>query len=47
METKYVIAGIGLFMVFIGFSVWWQVYKYHDCKRVGHSTFYCIMSIGK
>lgn len=23
------------------------VYKFNDCKKVGHSTFYCIMDMGK
>ena len=26
--------------------VWWQVYAFKDCKRVGHTTTYCIGRIG-
>jgi hypothetical protein len=36
--------------VFVGMlllSVWWEVYKYHDCRRVGHSTLYCIAAGGR
>ena len=31
---------------FIMLLVWWQVYKFNDCKMVGHSTLYCIAKIG-
>lgn len=23
------------------------VYKFKDCKKVGHSTFYCVLDAGK
>jgi len=26
---------------------WLATYKFRDCKKVGHSTFYCIMDMGK
>jgi hypothetical protein len=29
----------------VGLGVWWEVYKYHDCKMVGHSTLYCVLKI--
>lgn len=29
-----------------GALLWWPIYKYHDCKRVGHSTLYCVMDVG-
>jgi hypothetical protein len=34
-------------MGIIGLGLWWQVYKFHDCKNVGHSTLYCVMDFGK
>jgi hypothetical protein len=34
---------VGIF----GLAIWWQVYKFHDCKKVGHSTLYCVMDFGK
>jgi hypothetical protein len=30
----------------VALSVWWQIYAYHDCKNVGHSTLYCVMRVG-
>lgn len=36
-----------VFLVVFGLAGWWQVYRYQDCKKVGHSTLYCVMSIGK
>ena len=35
------------FLAVISFAVWWQVYRYQDCKLVGHTKLYCIMNIGK
>lgn len=25
-------------------AIWWQVYAYNDCLKVGHSKAYCILS---
>lgn len=30
------------FMVVIGL----EIYKFDDCKAVGHKTFYCILKLG-
>jgi len=35
-----VIVAFVAFVGFVGLTIWWQVYKYQDCKRVGHSTVY-------
>ncbi len=35
---------IGGLMVF---TIWWQVYKYKDCRRVGHTKTYCMLDTGK
>jgi hypothetical protein len=24
-------------------SIWWAQYRYNDCKKVGHSTAYCLL----
>lgn len=39
----------GIFIVvmvvtILALSVWWEHYKYGECKKVGHSTFYCLVS---
>lgn len=34
-------------LVVLALGVWWQVYKYNECKVVGHSTFYCIMTLDR
>ncbi len=37
---------IGLFVVlFLSAGVVWTIYKFNDCKKVGHSEGYCIMKI--
>jgi len=36
-----------IFVGLIGLGIWWDVYKYGDCRKVGHSKLYCIMDIGK
>jgi len=30
----------------LGLLIWWQIYKYSDCRMVGHSNLYCILDIG-
>ena len=42
---KYVLA-IGFIVIFFGLAFWWRIYKYHDCRRVGHATMYCILDNG-
>ncbi len=41
------IAGIVFITFMIGLAIWWQVYRFHDCRRVGHTRTYCIFTIGK
>lgn len=31
----------------VSVGILWQVYRYQDCKLVGHTKLYCIMNIGK
>ena len=37
-----IIAAVALLIGILVVAVWWEVYKYHDCKKVGHSMLYCI-----
>lgn len=34
------------FVGILALAIWWQMYRYHDCKMVGHSTLYCVMDLG-
>lgn len=34
-------------VLMIGSAIWWEIYKFQDCKKVGHSTLYCLFSSGK
>lgn len=40
--------GMILFLI-IGFCIVFGsgTYKYNECKKVGHETFYCIITMGK
>lgn len=26
---------------------WWKQYKFHDCRRVGHTRLYCWLDLGE
>lgn len=28
--------------VILTLLLWWPIYKYNDCRRVGHSVLYCV-----
>lgn len=34
-------------LALIAANIWWQVYRFNDCRAVGHSRLYCILTIGK
>lgn len=36
-----------LVVAFIGLAGLWQVYRWDECRQVGHSKFYCVMTAGK
>lgn len=40
LTVASIITIIGL-LIYAVYS--WQVYRYHECKKVGHETFYCLM----
>lgn len=42
-----VIAGIFAVILILALIVWYNVFRYGDCKRVGHSTLYCVLDIGR
>ncbi len=44
---KHISILIILIVTILAISIWWQVYRFQDCKRVGHSTVYCILTIGQ
>lgn len=35
-----------LIVVVLGLGYGCEAYKFRDCKKVGHSTLYCIMKLG-
>ena len=47
VEMRESISAIILFLIIIAAISWWNVYSFADCKKVGHSTMYCIGRIGK
>lgn len=39
----FMLAAFGIIAV-LYLAISWEVYKYNDCKQVGHSTVYCIFT---
>lgn len=33
--------------ILISLGIWWQIYRYQDCRAVGHTQWYCLLTIGK
>lgn len=49
MNKNYVIGMFFYCFILISLiiaAIVWEVYKYKDCKKVGHSTIYCIFAKG-
>lgn len=47
LENLFLYLIIGAFVLLIGVVILaWPIYKYKDCKKVGHSTLYCVLDIG-
>ena len=38
---------VSIIILVLSFSIWLQLYKFKDCKKVGHSTTYCVLKIGE
>ena len=50
MDSKGAIKVFGytlIILVAISLIIWSECYRYKDCKKVGHTTFYCILNMGK
>lgn len=47
--TKLAYTAFSVLLIFLltGLSIWWSIYKYKDCRRVGHTTTYCVLDMGK
>jgi len=41
------IGALLILVLFLSLGGCWEVYRWNDCRSVGHSTFYCIMTINK
>lgn len=35
---------IAVIILAVIFGVWWEVYRYLDCRKVGHTVVYCLLS---
>lgn len=38
---------VGLALTVILRGIYIEMYRFSDCKKVGHETFYCILNMGK
>ena len=42
------LAGVAaLVCAFLALVVWWQVYRWNECRMVGHSAIYCVLTSGR
>lgn len=46
-DKAKIIAGSIVLITTVIYSIWWIHYYYKDCKKVGHTTLYCIGTILK
>jgi len=46
MEKLEIVIAVLFIIAIVASIVWWLPFKYHECKRVGHSTVYCWMTLG-
>lgn len=46
-DTKMILPIILIFIFLIGLGFFIEIYKYQDCKKVGHSSLYCFLNAGK
>lgn len=47
MNTLKGLGLIGLALTVIFGGIYIEMYRFSDCKKVGHGTFYCILNMGK
>lgn len=31
----------------VALAIWWQMFRWQECRHVGHSTLYCILAGGR
>lgn len=41
-KLAFAMAAVVIAMVLI-FALAWQIFKWHECFKVGHSFFYCLL----
>ena len=47
MKDKIKAIGLVLgFLAILAIPIAMGIYKYNDCRKVGHSIFYCILDLG-
>jgi hypothetical protein len=44
-DTLSVIAALVAICAGLAFVVWLTVYKWNDCRKVGHTQLYCLMDL--
>ena len=44
MEKIGVLITVLILFLAIALAIKWEIYKYNDCKKVGHSTVYCVFT---
>ena len=41
------LAVVAFFVAVVGAAIWWQMYRWHDCRIVGHSWLYCLATVSR
>ncbi len=41
-----VLAFAAVVLTVIGLGVWWQMFRFRECRGVGHSLLYCVLMAG-
>jgi hypothetical protein len=46
MKRQLEIVAMGMaFIAVVSVMIWLTVYKWQDCRKVGHSVLYCVMDV--
>lgn len=45
MKYAFAVLMVLALVAVFAIPVWWTTYKWNDCRAVGHSKFYCVMSV--
>lgn len=47
MKEDIIAFGTIFGLVALGGAVtWWQIFRWQECRQVGHSLFYCFITMG-